>query len=203
MASNADTAPPLPNAIPRAVMSEITVHPPLSRRGTGPGLILLAPAALDLSAHEKSLDPPPLQKWAEESYAVAQITVGEDASGLAEHLGTALAELEKLPECETTEKVGLVVIASSLDAALLSAIQSRAEIAAAVFYGCAPESTLSFPALAHLPGSATPSSSPVKSHVYPGVDAFFVIPAHKDFRGGPSAVGMISPSSRLFPEEMY
>jgi carboxymethylenebutenolidase len=27
--------------------------------------------SLDLSRHEKTLDPPPLQKWAEEGYAVA------------------------------------------------------------------------------------------------------------------------------------
>jgi carboxymethylenebutenolidase len=72
---------------------------------------LVVSAALDLGRHEKTLDPPPQQKWAEEGYAVAQILVSDGVSGIAEQLGTAIAELGKLPEC-TGNKFGLVGTAS-------------------------------------------------------------------------------------------
>ncbi|KAK1755483.1 hypothetical protein QBC47DRAFT_380509 [Echria macrotheca] len=188
MATSSDPIPPLPSATPVSVTADITIHPPLSRRGTGPGLLLVVSSDLDLSSHEKSLDPPPLQKWAEESFAVAQITVGDDASGLSEQLAVALAELKKLPECESADKVAVVVIKSSVDATLLSALQSRPEIAAGVFYGGAPPSAPGFPALAHLPGTADASQSPVKAHAYPGAGAYFLVPAHADFRSGPASV---------------
>ena len=90
------------------VTPDISVQPPLSRRGSGPGLLLVVLATLDLTRHEKTLDPPPLKKWAEEGYAVAQILVGEDrASSFADQLGTAISELEKLHEC-SGDKFGLV-----------------------------------------------------------------------------------------------
>lgn len=70
--------------------------------------MLAVSAALDLSRHEKTLDPPPLQKWAEEGYAVAQILIDERAAAnLVQLFGIALAELEKLPEC-SNDKFGLV-----------------------------------------------------------------------------------------------
>jgi carboxymethylenebutenolidase len=72
--------------------------------------VLAVSAALDLNGHGKTLDPPPLQKWAEEGYAVAQILVGDVAADIAGQLGTAVAELEKLPEC-SGDKFGLVGMA--------------------------------------------------------------------------------------------
>jgi carboxymethylenebutenolidase len=112
MDSHAPTAQS-PSAPLVQVTQELSIQPPLSRRGSGPGLVLVVSAALDLSRHEKTLDPPPQQKWAEEGYVVAQILVGDGdgVSGIAEQLGTAIAELEKLPEC-TGDKFGLVGMAS-------------------------------------------------------------------------------------------
>lgn len=72
--------------------------------------MLAVSAAFVLSGHEKTLDPPPLQKWAEEGYTVAQIVVGDDAPDIAGQLGIAIAELEKLPEC-LGDKFGLVGMA--------------------------------------------------------------------------------------------
>ena len=108
MATDTEPIPALPNAMPFNFEPSITIQPPLSRRGTGPGLILIVSADLDLNSHEKTLDPPPLQKWAEESYAVAQITIGDDACALSEKLGAALVALKRLPECESADKVGVV-----------------------------------------------------------------------------------------------
>ena len=89
------------------VTPQLSIQPPLSRRGNGPGLVLVVSAALDLSRHDKTLDPPPLRKWAEEGYAVAQILVNDGVADVAGQLGTAVAELEKLPEC-SGDNFGLV-----------------------------------------------------------------------------------------------
>lgn len=107
------------------VTPQLSIQPPLSRRGHGPGLVLVVSATLDLSRHEKTLDPPPQQKWAEEGYAVAQILVNDGASGIAEQLGTAIAELGKLPEC-IGDKYGLVGMVS-LPAGLLGWLRAVIE----------------------------------------------------------------------------
>jgi carboxymethylenebutenolidase len=67
--------------------------------------------SLDLSRHEKTLDPPPLQKWAEEGYAVAQILVEDGMSNIEAALGTAIAALETLSEC-SGDRFGMVGTAS-------------------------------------------------------------------------------------------
>lgn len=97
----------LPSAKAYGISSNCTVQPPLSRRGHGPGLILLVPEGLDLTGHSKTLDPPPLQKWAEEGYAVAQILVsdGLDFKAALEDVRQALAKLE---ECDSGECMGLI-----------------------------------------------------------------------------------------------
>jgi len=61
-----DAAVSLPSAKAFNISSSITIQPPLSRRGEGPGLLLIVPEDLDLGSSSKTLDPPPLQKWAEE-----------------------------------------------------------------------------------------------------------------------------------------
>ncbi|KAK4446910.1 hypothetical protein QBC34DRAFT_410598 [Podospora aff. communis PSN243] len=188
MASDAGAVPSLPNAAPIKVTPAITIQPPLSRRGTGPGLILIVSSDLDLDSHKKTLDPPPLQKWAEESYAVAQITVRRDATELRRQLDVALAELHKLKECESTDKVGVVVIESKVDSCLLAAIASVDWIAAAVFYGCIPELEPPFPILAHLPSWGRTVNSSMKKYAYNGTDTFFVVPAHEHYRASSAAV---------------
>jgi carboxymethylenebutenolidase len=69
-------------------------------------LVIIVPRDLDLSRHEKTLDPPPQQKWAEEGYAVAQI-LDDGRFSIADQLRLAIAKLEELPEC-SGDKIGLV-----------------------------------------------------------------------------------------------
>jgi carboxymethylenebutenolidase len=100
---------PLPSAKPATVSSNVVVQPPLTRRGHGPGLILLVPTGLDLSGSEKTLDPPPLQKWSEEGFAVAQITLGEsEGDEVKIHLQEATNALSTLKECDSADKIGLI-----------------------------------------------------------------------------------------------
>lgn len=70
-------------------------------------MVLLVPKELNLDRNDKFLDPPLRQKWAEEGYAVAQVVVNEETGSVTDQLGTAIAELESLPECEG-DKFGLV-----------------------------------------------------------------------------------------------
>ena len=106
---------PLPSAKQVTISSEVTLEPPLTRRGNGPGLILLVPSGLDLNGHDKTLDPPPLQKWAEEGYAVAQITLAEgEGHNIHIHLKQAIDALAELKECDSAENIGLICTSSRL-----------------------------------------------------------------------------------------
>lgn len=105
-AATTQTAIPMPSAKPIKISSDITLQPPLSRKGRGPGLILV----LDQYAHrgksDKTLDPPPLQKWAEEGYAVAEIRIPGKPTEFP--LAQAIEALKKLPECESENGFGLI-----------------------------------------------------------------------------------------------
>jgi carboxymethylenebutenolidase len=99
----------LPSAQSIKVTEDITIQPPLTRRGHGPGLLLLVPADVNLSGSDKTLDPPPLQKWAEEGYAVAQVGVdGNNDSKCTSKLEMAIDELRKVQECDSVDKIGLI-----------------------------------------------------------------------------------------------
>ena len=100
---------PLPSAKPIKVSTSITIQPPLTRRGQGPGLALVVPSGIDLNGSDTTLDPPPLQKWAEEGYAVAQITLAEGQSDkFGSNFEEAIDALSKLKECDSAEKIGLI-----------------------------------------------------------------------------------------------
>lgn len=90
---NETSAPPLPNAPLVTISPSCIIQPPLTRRGTGPGLIVLLPDAKDIepSLH-KHLDPEPVQKWAEEGYGVAGITPDASTSVL-DQIAAAVAGL--------------------------------------------------------------------------------------------------------------
>lgn len=73
-----DEAPvSLPSSPPIELNRNIIIQPPLTRRGTGPGLIIFLPdpSKLGPSTEAKVLDPEPVMKWAEEGFAVAGVTV--------------------------------------------------------------------------------------------------------------------------------
>jgi carboxymethylenebutenolidase len=54
---------PLSYPKPQSISPHITIQAPLSRRGKGPGLILVLDHYALIEKSEKHLDPPPLQKW--------------------------------------------------------------------------------------------------------------------------------------------
>ncbi|GAB1318382.1 hypothetical protein MFIFM68171_08592 [Madurella fahalii] len=202
MATNSPTAR-RPSVECVQVTPEVSIQPPLSRRGNGPGLVLVVPATLDLSRHDKTLDPPPWQKWAEEGYAVAQILVKDGASSIVEQVGIAIAELEKLPTC-VGDKFGVVAIhddAAQNSPAILDAIRAHPKIVASVFYGCCPVGEPSVPVLVHLPGSGNTArtGNSVMVHSYPAAAGFFSVPAHPGYRASAAAVSHTRSLSFLKP----
>lgn len=102
-----ETPVPLPSAALVQLTPNVILQPPLTRRGHGPGLILLVPSTIS-ELKSESLDPKPLQKWAEEGYAVVEITQSEADFDFARDLKSGLEALVALPECDETEKVGII-----------------------------------------------------------------------------------------------
>jgi carboxymethylenebutenolidase len=90
----------------------IALQRPLSRCERGPGLILIRPLCYaDCQKHNDSLDPEPLLKWAEESFATVQVTFGADASNAAtvqDRIRDAKGELTTLEECTAKNRYGLI-----------------------------------------------------------------------------------------------
>jgi hypothetical protein len=54
-----------------------------------------------------TLDPEPLQKWAEESFAVVEVGVS-DANVAKEACLAGIKALKELPECISTDKIGVI-----------------------------------------------------------------------------------------------
>ncbi len=125
-----ETPVPLPSAPIIRLAGNATLQPPLSRRGYGPGLVVITPED-PLSPSErvprdkrengnesdsrniKTLDPLPQKKWAEEGYAVVQLNPrgGEQGEGewdIATALGQAIGALETLEACNVGDRFGLI-----------------------------------------------------------------------------------------------
>lgn len=103
----------LPSAKPVELQPDVILQPPLSRCGQGPALILIRPSCYsDCQEQNKSLDPEPLQKWAEESFAVAQVTINPPDSGdpvaMRNMIWAAKNGLAALPECTNKEEYGII-----------------------------------------------------------------------------------------------
>ncbi|KAF2464050.1 uncharacterized protein BDR25DRAFT_297112 [Lindgomyces ingoldianus] len=88
----------IPDAKTIEISPHLSLQPPLSRRGRGPGLILVLNHYALLEKSKSSLDPPPLLKWAEEGFAVAQVLVPGKPDEFP--LQQAVDELRKLEGCE-------------------------------------------------------------------------------------------------------
>lgn len=102
---------PLPSA-PLLIISETeVVQPPLTRRGTGPGLILVLPDPRDLDIRKegpKPLDPEPVQKWAEEGFAVSAITPSSSDWSFENSLKRSIDALLGLNELDTRAKFAVI-----------------------------------------------------------------------------------------------
>ncbi|CCF44727.1 carboxymethylenebutenolidase [Colletotrichum higginsianum] len=168
-------------------MATVTIQSPLSRRGHGPGLLILVEQGIDLSKHDTILDPPPAQKWAEEGYAVAQVIIAPGVGDVANRVSAAIKSLRDLDSCDDKEKFGVIAHLAVASQQVADALESHPEIKAVVFFNFAQ--ALAIPTLSHVPGihagalktTATTGSAAAKSYSYPAARDFFVVPGHSHF----------------------
>ena len=106
--AEADVPLPLPSALSQRLTRDITIQPPLSRLGRGPGLVLFVDSTIDTGTPSESLDPPPLQKWAEEGYAVAQIDISRSSTAYEQTLKVAISALKEVSQYDGNPRFGLI-----------------------------------------------------------------------------------------------
>jgi carboxymethylenebutenolidase len=101
----------LPSAKPTQLGPNVVLQPPLSRRGKGPALLIITPSEYrgrDAKDLHKTLDPEPLQKWAEEGFAVVDVKVGSNFQTFLDACETGIEALKALPECTFDGKLGAI-----------------------------------------------------------------------------------------------
>ena len=107
---------PLQPFNPVFLAANVRLQRPLSRRGKGPALIIFLPDQDHRPpASKTTLDPAPLQKWAEEGFAVAEVTIGglapsptRDVLSVQDACERSAAALNALPECTSDGQVGVI-----------------------------------------------------------------------------------------------
>lgn len=100
---------------PASLAPNVRLQLPLSRRGKGPGLLIFVPdQGRRASKSTKTLEPEPLQKWAEEGFVVIEVTLGEvtsrpvrDVLSIQDSCDRAIDTFKGLPDC-TIEQVGVI-----------------------------------------------------------------------------------------------
>jgi carboxymethylenebutenolidase len=110
----------LPSAPAIQFSPSATIQPPLSRAGKGPGLIILIDQESATKASTDSIDPPPLQKWAEESFVVGQIDLSQLDKSFEETLSYAIMSIKELNRFDGNEKFGLICKSSQKETYMCS-----------------------------------------------------------------------------------
>ena len=106
---------PLPSAKLQVLKPGLSLQPPLTRLGTGPGLILITtPEVYDEKLLQRDDAPTAVLKWAEEGYAVFQIAAeAVETSEIGAVLKKAFDAFEQCDACQPKDKVGLVCESST------------------------------------------------------------------------------------------
>ncbi|EXJ60016.1 hypothetical protein A1O7_04164 [Cladophialophora yegresii CBS 114405] len=192
-------------ALPTAELVKVTDHisllPPLSRRGHGPGLVLVLPENAPRYPRDGVICvdgiPPPLLKWAEEGFAVVEIRCGGSDGMGSENvekaaLQKAITALEECDKCDAKDGIGMIFYDTALwdNFANNDALDTR--ISAAVIYGTVGDRVVpaAVPVLCHLAGQGKADSHPdAKVYTYPTVKASnFALPCQPNFDGTNEAV---------------
>ncbi|KAI0517059.1 hypothetical protein F5B22DRAFT_145188 [Xylaria bambusicola] len=219
MANQEETPVPLPSAPIIQLAGSATLQPPLTRRGYGPGLVVITPgdppspskgAPKDGQegsnesgdSKAKTLDPMPQKKWAEEGYAVVQLTPEggkqeDEGWDVTAAFNQAIEALEKLETCNVKERFGLIVYGEPAEystgfaSKLKAAYEAESRLVASVSFST-PWDLSSRPELVHLAGPAPTSSTPranTRQHYHASAQsASFVLPSSPDFHYGSASV---------------
>ncbi|GLB33427.1 putative lea domain protein [Lyophyllum shimeji] len=184
----------LPSARPIFLSETVVLQPPLTRRGTGPGIILVLPHTEDLNLRSKGtppLDPEPVQKWAEEGFVVAAITPDSPDWSFEQPRTRCIDALLGLKELDTREKFAVIVYEPKAAPSVMAAVFADPRIVALVLHGYPPSAgSISTPTLVHLPAESKPgaASSIMSSHTYPCTSPHFILPQVAEYDPGSAAV---------------
>ncbi|KAM6508833.1 hypothetical protein FSOLCH5_011835 [Fusarium solani] len=178
---------PLPTSQLTTLSKGMFLLPPLSRRGHGPGLIILHRRSEDPLAFYDGA-PSLLLKWAEEGYAVVQLDpTSFDGRPAEDVLREAVEALNQCSQCDPKGNVGLVSYEPDLWNQAAPALAQIPQVIAGITYVDA--STLDnlvavkIPTLNHVAGKAGPSAASTKQqgvtqYQYPTVKSYgFATPA--------------------------
>ncbi|KAF7552889.1 hypothetical protein G7046_g7275 [Stylonectria norvegica] len=193
---------PLPSAPLISLSTNASLQPPLSRRGHGPGIIVIDPA-YELAPFptteppSETLDPQPQYKWAEEGYAVVRIVIRKDDDRLdsdwavSSGILQATEALNKLEECDVKDKFAVLVYGtpqeypSNFLQDLRVALDQTESICACVTYSSQWNlASVSRPQMIHEPGKLSPNTRHPDTTVYSypaESSSTFVIPGFKGF----------------------
>ena len=101
---------PLPAAKLQVLKPGVSLQPPLTRLGSGPGLILFTTDDIyDEKLAQRDDAPTAVLKWAEEGYTVVQISAAAvEKSKIEDLLTEAVKAIERCDACQPKDKVGVV-----------------------------------------------------------------------------------------------
>lgn len=109
--------PPLPEPRRTEISTGVSLLQPLSRRGTGPGIVLVVPDSTSDNLTIKDGVPSPLIKWAEESYTVVEIqerALKAAGVNLPDVLQKAVKAIVDEGNCVPKQKVGVLGLFQSI-----------------------------------------------------------------------------------------
>lgn len=197
---------------PAFLAANVRLQRPLSRRGKGPGLVIFIPGQDErASLSKETLDPVPLQKWAEEGFAVVEITVSyrtthpaRDVLNMQDACERGTEALQALPECTFDGKLCAIVYDLEVDLSTTAiwdfwrTVWKIPGLSAVVFFGnrVTPAShsdqlTHEAPLMIHSVRSMLSGMNRTNdiTHVYESASSpNFVLPYHEHYQPGPAGV---------------
>ncbi|KAF4548408.1 Hypothetical protein D9617_28g065140 [Elsinoe fawcettii] len=190
------TLPPV-EALPQPKLTQLSggssLLLPLSRKGTGPGLIAVTPESSASNLDIVEGVPSPLIKWAEESFTVVEIK----SAAIQKDASTALREaqdaLSNCSQCEPKDKIAIVVYDHTVWENLTPFLNKGSSFGSAVVYGStsSPLGRVAVPTAEHLAGKASAKLERTTNFIaydYPSVSPSFAVPFQPDFNYATEAV---------------
>ncbi|QIW96074.1 hypothetical protein AMS68_001592 [Peltaster fructicola] len=172
--------PPPPQEV--SLANGVTLVAPITRRGHGPGLIVLVNDA-SRGIFIKNGVPSPLQKWGEEGYTVVEIATTSPSA-----ISTAVQALRTHEQCQPKGAIGLVAYDDNLWEAIAPQIAAHSEILAAVLYTNAATldsvQAITIPLLVHASGKSSRKLARTTARLeydYPAQLPYFASPLTEHF----------------------
>ncbi|XP_014550708.1 hypothetical protein COCVIDRAFT_114822 [Bipolaris victoriae FI3] len=189
--ADADQTPlPLPATSLTRLAPGVILSQPLSRKGSGPGLIVIvneSGATDDTTLRIENGVPSPLMKWGEESYTVVELLEEAFFEG-KDPISLAVSELSKAERCEPKNAIGVIAYDLKLWNRAAPYLTSHSSIVGAVVYANAAEhhklAITSVPVLQHMAGKMRkpPRTETRVVHDYPNAKSYlFATPFQPEF----------------------